>query len=146
MVVVAQAIPHTGYPIHVYRINPSQDSSQIHSGTSAPTLCTTSGTPPTIQQVTPSSTRRCACAAYLRCATAVGVHQRGHVLPHRVVRQPPHPPTASLTMAAAFQPPVDVHVVVDFWRFHWHQFFRHVFVVFGARPGARCWARSAWLR
>ncbi|KAH9059500.1 hypothetical protein EDB87DRAFT_759986 [Lactarius vividus] len=25
--------------------------------------------------------------------------------------------------------------IVDFWSFRWHQFFRHVFVVFGARPG-----------
>jgi hypothetical protein len=27
--------------------------------------------------------------------------------------------------------------ITDFWRFRWHQFFRHVFVVFGARPGGR---------
>ncbi|KAH9005625.1 hypothetical protein EDB86DRAFT_3071396 [Lactarius hatsudake] len=25
--------------------------------------------------------------------------------------------------------------IVDLWSFRWHQFFRHVFVVFGARPG-----------
>ena len=31
MVVVAQAIPPTEYPIHIYRVDPSQDISQIHS-------------------------------------------------------------------------------------------------------------------
>ena len=25
--------------------------------------------------------------------------------------------------------------ITEFWSFRWHQFFRHVFVVFGARPG-----------
>jgi len=25
--------------------------------------------------------------------------------------------------------------ITDFWSFRWHQFFRHTFVVFGARPG-----------
>ena len=134
---VAQAIPHKVYPIYVYRINPSQDNSQIHSGTSAPTPWIPSGPPPTIHQVTPSSTWRWACspAGLNYSVPRQLVHERGHVLPHRVTRRPPHPPTASLEMAAAFQQPVDVHVVVDFWRFRWPQFFRHVFVVFGARPG-----------
>ena len=35
--------------------------------------------------------------------------------------------------------------IADFWAFRWHQVFRHVFVVFGARPGAAAFGRPGAL-
>ena len=35
--------------------------------------------------------------------------------------------------------------IADFWRFRWHQFFRQVFVVFGARPGGSLLGRPGAL-
>jgi hypothetical protein len=35
--------------------------------------------------------------------------------------------------------------IADFWRFRWHRFFRHVLVVFGARPGKALFGRHGAL-
>ena len=35
--------------------------------------------------------------------------------------------------------------IADFWRFRWHGFFRHVFIVFGARPGKALFGRHGAL-
>ena len=117
MVVVAQAISHTEYPTRVYRVDPSHDIRQIHSVGPLPLHCA----PPPTRHLRPSRRHHlrpgAGCAPTLgmrgliyRVLWHVGVYQRGHVLPHRVARRPPRPPTASLAMAAAVQSPVDVHV------------------------------------
>ncbi len=35
--------------------------------------------------------------------------------------------------------------IADFWSFRWHQFFRHTFVAFGARPGGALFGQSGAL-
>jgi len=81
---------------------------------------------------------------FLALSGGLLVHKRGHVLPHRVTRQPPHPPTASLEMVTAFQQPVDVHVIVDFWRFRWPPVLlarvRHLWRVAWRRTARVAWA------
>ena len=37
------------------------------------------------------------------------------------------------------------HSIMDFWRFRWHQFIRHVLVGFGARPGCSLLGRPRTL-
>jgi len=128
MVVAERAVPLTEYPTHVYCVGPSRDICQIHS---VGPLLVHRAAPLALRQR--SSVRHhlrpgagpawpyLQCAAACRCTPA-------RTCTTTLRRSQPG-------VGPAPQPPVGIHSLLDFWRFRWHQFIRHVFVVFGARPG-----------
>jgi len=89
---------------------------------------------------------RCAWAAFYTVCGGVVVYTAVDVMYHTatlvgrvVLRQPAWqwPPLSNRPWASTS--------ITDFWGFRWHQSFRHVFVVFGLRPGAALLGRPGAL-
>ena len=89
---------------------------------------------------------RCACAALFTVCCGMAVYSSVDMYYHTaslvgrlVLRQPAWqwPPLSDRPWMATS--------IADFWGFRWHQLFRHVFVVFGARPGSALLGRPGAL-
>ena len=89
---------------------------------------------------------RFACAAFFTLCGGLVVYTTVDAMYHAatlvgrvVLRQPAWqwPPLSDRPWASTS--------ITDFWSFRWHQFFRHLFVVFGARPGGALLGRPGAL-
>ncbi|KAH9965539.1 hypothetical protein BGW80DRAFT_1344690 [Lactifluus volemus] len=69
------------------------------------------------------------CAAVVIYTTVDGLYHFATLIGRLLLRQPEWawPPLSDRPWTSTS--------IIEFWSFRWHQFFRHMFVVYGARPG-----------